>query len=1016
MSDDADCFLFDAEQLHAVADARELREGLIDFRQRCVTEMERDDQGLGAEVEDSDTGEVYQVLLGYDAEGNLLVTCGCDYPGDGLCRHGVALLYAYAAGQGDELLGAVDDAIEERVRRGRSEVRVKPLSEGTGFGTWQASSITPSSHYSRSYRVNIRSLERRSNYCNCPDFATNQLGTCKHIEAVLHRLEKMPKRTREAKHIQRPYVFLDWDCEDPPLIALHRGELRSGKFGSLLDEYFDAMGRMTGPLPERFFDFEQQCGDQQVIDIGEDARDYARQLSSRAAHRVRAREIHEQINSSGGHLPGLQARLYPYQVEGVAFLAANGRALLADDMGLGKTLQSIAAARWLHDHAGARRILVACPASLKQQWAREIERFTGMPAQVIQGGPQARGVQYRRGDGFFILNYELILRDLSIINEVLRPDLLILDEAQRIKNWRTKIASAVKLISSRYAFVLSGTPLENRLEDLYSLMQVVDPQVLGPLWRYLVDFHVTDERGKVLGYRNLSELRRRLRPVMLRRDRRLVQEHLPARVQQRLDVTMTQRQRELHDDALSAAGSLASIAKRRPLTPGEQNRLMAALQTARMACDAAALVDRETKGAPKLDELAGILDELCLQGGRKAVVFSQWEGMTRLVEQRLHAMGLGCVRLHGGVPTGKRGALMDRFREDDAVQVFISTDAGGVGLNLQSASVLVNLDIPWNPAVLEQRIARIHRLGQSESVQVILLVSTDSYEERVYSLVQNKQILFDNVVDPDGEEDVVGVSPKLLELVTDDLANFLPSDDSAETGDEVTDDKVGASAVAARDSAEGGVKLAIRRAIEVMQEHFGTRLERVLGTGGGLLAVVDRVESMDDSYATALSDRLEAEYRVNLPLALVDPLTLRGLGRLGAASPVQEGEVYFDAGGGNTQGDGSRLLRLAREHVQSATLLLQGQSTHGALELLTSALLMTAAARAGAAQPPPAREAAVWLYSELLPNGCVREDQAALIMRTIGLTQSEQVPVSLLEPLLGETRAFVETPPSSPGA
>ncbi|MEW8074809.1 MAG: C-terminal helicase domain-containing protein [Candidatus Sedimenticola endophacoides] len=110
-------------------------------------------------------------------------------------------------------------------------------------------------------------------------------------------------------------------------------------------------------------------------------------------------------------------------------------------------------------------------------------------------------------------------------------------------------------------------------------------------------------------------------------------------------------------------------------------------------------------------------------------------------------MGLGCVRLHGGVPTGKRGALMDRFREDDAVQVFISTDAGGVGLNLQSASVLVNLDIPWNPAVLEQRIARIHRLGQSESVQVILLVSTDSYEERVYSLVQNKQILFDNVVD-----------------------------------------------------------------------------------------------------------------------------------------------------------------------------------------------------------------------------------------------------------------------------
>ena len=111
----------------------------------------------------------------------------------------------------------------------------------------------------------------------------------------------------------------------------------------------------------------------------------------------------------------------------------------------------------------------------------------------------------------------MLLRDLTIINQVVRPDLIILDEAQRIKNWRTKIASAVKLIPSRYAFVLTGTPLENRLEELYSLMQVVDPKILGPLWRYMIDFHVTDDRGKVLGYRNLSLLRRRLEPVMLRR-------------------------------------------------------------------------------------------------------------------------------------------------------------------------------------------------------------------------------------------------------------------------------------------------------------------------------------------------------------------------------------------------------------------------------------------------------------------------------------------------------------------
>ena len=197
---------------------------------------------------------------------------------------------------------------------------------------------------------------------------------------------------------------------------------------------------------------------------------------------------------------------------------------------------------------------------------------------------------------------------------------------------------------------------------------------------------------------------------------------------------------------------------------------MAVLQQARMACDAAGLVDKETEGSPKIDELANILEEFCLQSGLKAVVFSQWELMTQMVEKRLRRMGLGFVRLHGGVPTAKRGALMDRFREDDSVQVFLSTDAGGVGLNLQSGSVLVNLDVPWNPAVLEQRNGRVHRLGQTNKVQIITMVAADSYEEHVLSLVQNKQNLFDNVIGEDGAEDVVGVSPKLLETLLENLA------------------------------------------------------------------------------------------------------------------------------------------------------------------------------------------------------------------------------------------------------
>ena len=290
------------------------------------------------------------------------------------------------------------------------------------------------------------------------------------------------------------------------------------------------------------------------IEMGEDTLGFARRLAEDAARQVRAQEIGERIRAGGGRLPGVRATLYPYQVDGVAFLAGRGRALLADDMGLGKTLQAIAAAHWLHQHDQVERVLVVCPASLKHQWAREIAKFTGAEAQVVQGPVAARAVQYRKGTGFYVINYELVLRDLILINETLGPDLLILDEAQRIKNWRTRIASAVKQIPSRYAFVLTGTPLENRLEDLYSLMQVVDPRVLGPLWRYLVDFHITDERGKVLGYRNLSELRRRLAPVMLRRDRSLVRDQLPERIEQRLDCALTDTQRGIHDDARERRG------------------------------------------------------------------------------------------------------------------------------------------------------------------------------------------------------------------------------------------------------------------------------------------------------------------------------------------------------------------------------------------------------------------------------------------------------------------------------
>ncbi|HPE61011.1 MAG TPA: DEAD/DEAH box helicase [Thiolinea sp.] len=1012
-----DLFLFDNEQLRALSNEEAVRQGLAWYKENRVIFLQLEQQHLLASVEAPDREDPYQSTLHHDDAGVLRITCDCGATEAQACYHVIAALFAHAARQGEEALsGATETALENRIKRGRTEVEAEPLTPEGIYGPWKVSSITTDTFFPHTYRVNIRSLEQRHNYCTCPDFATNQLGTCKHIEGVLHRLRK---RTDFAALLRAgapdPFIYLNWDSEQPPTICLQRSPRMDAALARLLEPYFDAGGHFSGQLPEDFFRLAEQLQDRSDIDVGADATAHVRRLATRASRQLRAQEVRARIEAANGHLPGVKARLYPYQSQGVAFLAANGRALLADDMGLGKTLQAIAAATWLYQHAQARRILVVCPASLKQQWAREITKFTELPVQVVEGSPQGRTVQYRRGDGFHILNYELVLRDLSLINNTLIPDLLILDEAQRIKNWQTKIATAVKRIEASHAFVLSGTPLENRLEDLYSLMQVVDPHVLGPLWRYYADFHITDERGKVLGYRNLSLLRQRLAPVMLRRDRRLVRDQLPGRIEQRLDLALTQAQRELHDTAMQAAGTLARKARHRPLTPGESRRLMAALQQARMACDAAGLVDKESTGSPKLDELENIVAELCVQSGLKMVVFSQWELMTQMVEARLLRMGVGCVRLHGKVPTRKRGELMDRFQEDDAIQVFISTDAGGTGLNLQNAAVLVNLDIPWNPAVLDQRIARIHRLGQKQHVQIILMVATDSYEEHVMSLVRGKRHLFDNVIDPEGDEDVVGVNRKLLETVTADLGTLVaeagsdaagappaitPETEAAETADADRDtDPIPPGGAAQPDTADPALEQQLHRTILGLQQHFGLRIERMLGSNGGLLVVLDQVTEQDD-------ERLE-QMETALPVALMDPRSLQRLQKLGAASPLHDARE-LELPEPDSLPPNARLLQLAREKLQAAEVLLEQGLHHITADMLVSACLQAATYKAGQETPPSDREAALWLYGEALPNGWLDADTVALVSRTLALARTQNLPALMLEGLLEDMRRFVE--------
>jgi SNF2 family DNA or RNA helicase len=472
----------------------------------------------------------------------------------------------------------------------------------------------------------------------------------------------------------------------------------------------------------------------------------------------------------------LKVDLYDYQREGALFAARAGRCLIGDEMGLGKTIQAIAAAEIMARHLGVARVLVICPTSLKHQWEREIANFAARSTRVIQGLRPRRQELFAEDAFFKITNYDTVHRDLDLIANW-SPDLVILDEAQRIKNWNTRAARSVKKIVAPYALVLTGTPLENRLEELVSIVEFVDRHRLGPSFRFLANHQMLDEFGKVVGYRDLDTIGKTLAPILIRRRKDQVAKQLPERLDKTFFVRMTPEQMVHHEENREVVARIVAKWRRvRFLSEADQRRLMIALQNMRMSCNSTYLLDQTTDFGAKSDELAVLLDEIYERPDVKVVVFSQWQRTHELVQRRLKIRGYEHVLFTGSVPGPQRRALIDRFREDAKCRTFLSTDAGGVGLNLQHASVVVNMDLPWNPAVLEQRIGRVHRLGQKRPVQVVNFVAQGTIEESMLSVLKFKKSLFTGALDGGASEVFLGGSrlTRFMETV-DKAAGSIPA-------------------------------------------------------------------------------------------------------------------------------------------------------------------------------------------------------------------------------------------------
>jgi len=647
------------------------------------------------------------------------------------------------------------------------------------------------------YRVAIRGQALGQNACNCPDFATNDLGTCKHIEFTLAKLQSKRGGKAALKQGFTPEfseIWLDYagqrqvrlrlgaDC--PPQVLAQAKALFDAQANWALRE--DGHTQLQALLQAALENGHSlRCGDD-VWQFVAQKRDATQRdaVLSKAYPKGTENKVLSKL---------LKARLYPYQVEGALFAARAGRSLLGDEMGLGKTIQAIAAAELFAQHFGVRRVLVVCPTSLKHQWKSEFAKFTERDAQVIHGLRTKRAHQYAQDSFCKITHYESLARDADLI-AAWAPDLVIADEAQRIKNWQTIAARALKRIVSPYCLVLTGTPLENRLEELISIVQFVDQHRLGPTWRVLNEHQLRDEAGRVIGYCGLDHLGRTLQPVMLRRRKAEVLTQLPERVDHRIFVALTPEQRLHHDENGDIVTRIvARWRKTGFLSDTDQRRLHCALQNMRMACNSTYLIDHESDHGNKVDELMTLLDELFEDASAKAVVFSQWLGTHELIKRRLAQRRWGHVLFSGSVPGDKRGALVEQFHNDANCRLFLSTDAGGVGLNLQhAAAVVVNMDLPWNPAVLEQRIGRVHRMGQSRGVQVVNFVGQGSIEEGILGVLAFKKSLFAGVLDG-GESEVFMQGTRLskfmesVEKVSQGMGEAQADDDAPEPRVEVAD-------------------------------------------------------------------------------------------------------------------------------------------------------------------------------------------------------------------------------------
>jgi SNF2 family DNA or RNA helicase len=523
-------------------------------------------------------------------------------------------------------------------------------------------------------------------------------------------------------------------------------------------------------------------------------------------------------------------QLYDHQRVGIEFLLARRHCVLADEMGVGKSAPAAAAAWHLIQQKKAKRVLIVCPASVKDQWVHDtIKRFIPEATYTLVGtdyqrkvdvqcphggrdiiaiiggnrktkrvprthtfdprrspcrgcvnGPRCKAMrgdndspqqirlrQYQAETDFTIVNYELLRMDAlgekinsrrrhpSLLEDALVPswDVVIVDEAHRLRNPRIATFEALWSISADapYRWALSGTPIQTKLEDAWGIMRWVNPGVLGTnWWRFMQRYTERHPvfQSKILRYKNVDEVHRKLKPNIIRRKKADVLHDLPGIVYAKHYITLGADERRLYNNIVNQQVTEAQVPDEVLRDGLNEAEPIVTVTRSRQAALSAALFNPETdfSKSAKVRDLMEFLDETV--NDHKCIIFCEYSSFLTKLSELLKTKKIGHVYLHGGVPAGKaRRRLMNDFRNKDSCRLFLTTTAGGEGINLQVADVVVLCHLIWNPAMIQQVISRAHRAGQKNSVFVLTLLAKDTVEERVAADARFKANLSNEIVD-----------------------------------------------------------------------------------------------------------------------------------------------------------------------------------------------------------------------------------------------------------------------------